>query len=140
MSPQYTAEIFHPSSSVHNTHRATQKLDLPFRKSGIGQKTLSYIGPKTWNNLPAQIKLSKNVDTFRHDIKKSFFDDLQKPRECTWKKIDRGLGLFFGSEIFDILIFLGLENLSYFFGSEDFSLIFWGNNFDTIYFLGCPIK
>ena len=78
MSYQYTAEIFHPSSSVHNTRRAMQKLDLPFRKSCIGQKTLSYIRPKTWNNLPAQIKLSKNVNTFKHDIKKSFLDDLQK--------------------------------------------------------------
>ena len=77
MSPQYTTEIFHPSSSVHNTRRATQKLDLPFRKSCIGQKTLSYIGPKIWNNLPVQIKLSKSVNTFKHDIKKSFFDDLQ---------------------------------------------------------------
>ena len=81
MSPQYTAEIFHPSSSVHNTRRATQKLDLPFRKSCIGQKTLSYIGPKTWNNLPAQIKLSKSVNTFKHNIKKSFFDDLQKQND-----------------------------------------------------------
>ena len=81
MSPQYTAEIFHPSSSVHNTRRATQKLDLPFRKSCIGQKTLSYIGPKIWNNLPAQIKLSKSVNTFKHDIKKSFFDDLQKQND-----------------------------------------------------------
>ena len=81
MSPQYTAEIFHPSASVHNTRRATQKLDLRFRKSCIGQKTLSYIGPKTWNNLPAQIKLSKNVNTFKHDIKKSFFDDLQKQND-----------------------------------------------------------
>ena len=81
MSPQYTAEIFHPSSSVHNTRRATQKLDLPFRESCIGQKTLSYIGPKTWNNLPAQIKLSKRVNTFKHNIKKSFFDDLQKQND-----------------------------------------------------------
>ena len=81
MSPQYTAEIFHPSSTVHNTRRATQKLDLPFRKSCIGQKTLSYIGPKTWNNLPAQIKLSKSVNTFKHDIRKSFFDDLQKQND-----------------------------------------------------------
>ena len=81
MSPQYTAEVFHPSSSVHNTRRATQKLDLPFRKSCIGQKTLSYIGPKIWNNLPAQIKLSKSVNTFKHDIKKSFFDDLQKQND-----------------------------------------------------------
>ena len=34
-----------------HTRRATQKLDLPFRKSCIGQKTLSYIGPKIWNYL-----------------------------------------------------------------------------------------
>ena len=81
MSPQYTAEIFHPSSSVHNTRRAMRKLDLPFRKSCIGQKTLSYIGPKTWSNLPAQIKLSKSVNTFKHNIKKSFFDDLQKQND-----------------------------------------------------------
>ena len=81
MSPQYTAEIFHPSSSVHNTRRATQKLDLPFRKSCVGQKTLSYIGSKIWNNLPAQIKLSNSVNTFKHDIKKSFFDDLQKQND-----------------------------------------------------------
>ena len=83
MSPQYTAEIFHPSSSVHNTRRATQKLDLPFRKSCIGQKTLSYTGPKTWNNLPAPIKLSKSLKntTFKHNIKKSFFNDLQKQND-----------------------------------------------------------
>ena len=37
-----------------------------------------------------------------------------------------GSAYFFGSEIFDILTFWGLENLSYFFGSEDVSLIFWG--------------
>ena len=75
------ATNFNFRNSVHNTRRATQKLDLPFRKSCIGQKTLSYIGPKIWNNLPAQIKLSKSVNTFKHDIKKSFFDDLQKQND-----------------------------------------------------------
>ena len=68
-------------ASFHIQRRATQKLDLPFRKSCIGQKTLSYIGPKIWNNLPAQIKLSKSVNIFKHDIKKSFFDDLQKQND-----------------------------------------------------------
>ena len=38
MSPQYIAEIFHPSSSVHNTRRATQKLDLRFRKVVLVRK------------------------------------------------------------------------------------------------------
>ena len=46
MSPQYTAEIFHSSSSVHNTRRATQKLDLPFRKSCIGQKHFPILDQK----------------------------------------------------------------------------------------------
>ena len=57
------------------------------------------------------------------------------PGSVLEKKLTGGLGLFFGSEIFDILIFLGLENLSYFLGLKIFHLFFFlGNNFDTIYF------
>ena len=78
MSPEYTSEIFHPSHRRHNTRASTLMLDLPFRKSCFGQKTLSYLGPKTWNTLPAEIKLRKNVNTFKHDIKKLFFEKLQK--------------------------------------------------------------
>ena len=78
MSPEYTSEIFHPSHRRHNTRASTLMLDLPFRKSCFGQKTLSYLGPKTWNTLPAEIKLQKNVNTFKHDIKKLFFEKLQK--------------------------------------------------------------
>ena len=78
MSPEYTSEIFHPSHHRHNTCTSMLMLDLPFRKSCFGQKTLSYLGPKTWNTLPAEIKLRKNVNTFKHDIKKLFFEKLQK--------------------------------------------------------------
>ena len=48
------------------------------------------------------------------------------PGSVLEKKLTGGLGIFFGSEIFDILIFLGLEKSLLFFGSEDFSLVFWG--------------
>ena len=49
----------------------------------------------------------------------------QHPRKCTWKKIDRGLGLFFGSEIFDILIFFGFGKISLIFlGLKIFHLFF----------------
>ena len=78
MAPDYTSEIFHPSHSRHNTCMSTYKLDLPFRKSVYGQKTLSYLGPKTWNSLPAQIKLCKNVNSFKHDIKNLYFKRLQR--------------------------------------------------------------
>ena len=72
------SEIFHPSHSRYNTRMAILKLDLPFRQSCLGQKTISYLGPKTWNNLPAEIKLRRCVNTCKHHIKKLFFDKLKK--------------------------------------------------------------
>ena len=79
MAPDYTSEIFHPSHSRHNTRMSTYKLDLPFRKSVYGQKTLSYLGPKTWNSLPAQIKLCKNVNSF-NPIQARLFLPFKGPR------------------------------------------------------------
>ena len=70
----------------------------------------------------------------------TYFTEFQPQGVYLKKNWQGGSAYFFGSEIFEILIFLGLENLSYFLGSNDFSLIFLGNNFDTIYFFGCPIK
>ena len=55
MALDYTSEIFHPSHSGHNTCISMYKIDLPFHKSVHGLKTLSYLGPKTWNRLPSQI-------------------------------------------------------------------------------------
>ena len=81
MSPQYISEIFHPSYSRYNTRMAKLKLDLPLRHSCLGQKLISYLWPRTWNNLPAKIKLSTNVNTFKHNIKKLFFDELQKQND-----------------------------------------------------------
>ena len=63
------------------------------------------------------------------------------PGSVLEKKIDRGGSAYFlGLKFFKFLFFWVWKNLSYFFGSKDFSLIFLGNNFDTIYFFGCPIK
>ena len=81
MSPQYMSEIFHPSHSRYNTRMATLKLNLPFRQSCFGQKTISYLGPNTWNNLAAETKLRRSVNTFKHDIKKLFFDKLKKQND-----------------------------------------------------------
>ena len=81
MSPQYMSEIFHPSHSRYNTRMATLKLDLPFRQSCPGQKTISYLGPNTRNNLAAETELRRSVNTFKHDIKKLFFDKLEKQND-----------------------------------------------------------
>ena len=78
MPPEFTSEIFRPSYRRHNTCASSLMLDVPFRKYCSGQKTLSYLGQRTWNTIPAQIKLCRKVNTFKHDIKKLFFDKIQK--------------------------------------------------------------
>ena len=72
------SEMFHPS---------------PFRQSYLGQKAISFLGPKTWNNVAAEIKLRRCVNTFKHHIKKLFFDELKKQND----------------DIFFYLIFLYLD-------------------------------
>ena len=81
MSPQYMSEILHPSHSRYNTRMTTLKLDVPFRQSCLGLKTSSYLGSKTWNNLAAEIKLQRRVNTFKHDIEKLFFNELKKQND-----------------------------------------------------------
>ena len=55
--------------------------DIPFRQSCPGQKTISYLGPNIWNNLAAETKLRRSVNSFKHDIKKLFFDKLKKQND-----------------------------------------------------------
>ena len=65
----------------YNTRMATLKLNLPFRQSCLGKKTILYLGPNTWNNLAAETKFRRSVNTFKHDIKKLFFDKLKKQND-----------------------------------------------------------
>ena len=87
ISSQYLSEIFHPSHSRYDARMATRRLDLGFRRSCLGQKAISYLGPKTWNNLPAEIKLRRCVNTFKHDIKKLFFDELKEQNDNIFSTI-----------------------------------------------------
>ena len=66
--PAYSAEIFHPANLGRITRRSKFKLEFPFRKSTSGQKCLSYLGPKIWNNLPSDLKSAKNPNTLKLGI------------------------------------------------------------------------
>ena len=74
----YTSEIFHASHSRYNTRMSAYEIDLSFRKSVYCRKTLSYLGTKTSNSLPAQIKLRKNVNTLNMTSRICFSNKLQK--------------------------------------------------------------
>ena len=69
--------FIHPTADITHMPQCLC-LIYSFGKAVPAKKALSYLGPKTWNMLPAEIKLWKNVNTFKHDIKKLFFEKLQK--------------------------------------------------------------
>ena len=48
------------------------RLKVPFRKTNMGQKVLSYIGPSVWNKLLDFRKRSISLNTSKHDKKNIF--------------------------------------------------------------------
>ena len=72
--PEYMSEIFHiaPQSNI-GTRFSYLKLTQPLRKTNMGQNTVSFLGPQQWYKLPSDIKQCKNVNTFKHKLKKYFF-------------------------------------------------------------------
>ena len=72
-SPSYMSDIFIPKKVVKHTRNSEQKFEIPFRRTNMGQNTLSYSGPVLWNNLSIDIKLAKSRNDFKHKMKLAFF-------------------------------------------------------------------
>ena len=68
--PHYLKEIFEfaPYCRI-DTRNKFAKLKIPFRKTNMGQKAISFVGPSLWNSLPELIKKTDNVITFKHNVK-----------------------------------------------------------------------
>ena len=50
--PKYFDEIYVPlETNVVHTRSSYQKLNVPHRKTNVGQKVLSSVGPSIWSNL-----------------------------------------------------------------------------------------
>ena len=52
------------------------KLKQSFRNTNTGQKALSFIGPSFWNQIPETLKKTENLNTFKHNLKKHFFNQM----------------------------------------------------------------
>ena len=85
--PAYVCEMYHPVEQSRVTRRSLKKLCLPNQKTNRGMRTLSYIGPRLWNNLPMKIKAALNVNAFKHQIKEQFFKDLRSSEESIYHYI-----------------------------------------------------
>ena len=74
--PYYMKEVFEytPQGRI-NSRNNYAKLKVPFRKTTMGQKSLSYIGPSVWNKLPSLMKRNINLDKFKHDVKNIIYEN-----------------------------------------------------------------
>ena len=76
--PSYMKDIYAPSLLTrYNTRNSHNKLIQPFRKTNIGQNSISYIGPSVWNILPDNLKMSNTLNTFKHNLKRYYLDKIQ---------------------------------------------------------------
>ena len=76
--PNYLNEVFQtaPENNIQ-TRGSFQKLKCPFRKTNAGQMALSYIGPTIWSKIPDTLKRTKNLNTFKHNLKEHYLKELK---------------------------------------------------------------
>ena len=53
------------------------KLKVPFRKTTIGQESVSYIGPSVWNKLPSSMKRNISLSKFKYNVEKHYLRELR---------------------------------------------------------------
>ena len=62
--------VFKLAGQPNSTTRASlQKLNQPLQKTNHGQKSISYIAPIIWNNLPNSLKTTENLNIYKYRIK-----------------------------------------------------------------------
>jgi len=69
--PEYIEDIFNLKIRKHNT-RNPNVLMRPFCPTNMGQKAISYQGPKLWEGIPIDIKNKLNIASFKHEFKNRF--------------------------------------------------------------------
>ena len=75
---KYLSEVFSIAHQINIATRSSfRKLTQPFRKTNMGQNSLSFLAPKEWNKLPKEIKDYNTVNTPKHKLKQHFLDILK---------------------------------------------------------------
>ena len=75
LTPFYFDEIFTPSFNKYNT-RSQMALDIPLRKTVLGQKSISFLGPKIRSEINNDLKAVLTINSFTHTLKKKMLNNL----------------------------------------------------------------
>ena len=76
-SPLYVNEPFVPSRNTYNT-RSHMALEIPLKKSNLGQKSISFIGRSIWNKLRNHLKVLNTTTSFTYNYKKLVLQNLSE--------------------------------------------------------------
>ena len=80
-SPAYMSDIYNKIDYTHGTRRCYLRLELPFKNTFSGQKGLSFVGPRLWNDLSFDLKACNGANTFKHKVKEDFLTKLKKKED-----------------------------------------------------------
>ena len=72
--PNYLNEVFQTAPDIQ-TRESFQKLKCLFYKTNAGQKALSYIAPTTSSKTLETIKQTKNLNTFKHNLREHYLKE-----------------------------------------------------------------
>ena len=81
LGPAYMSDMYSLIEKPRTTRNSIYKLKLPLMSTNMGQNSVSYIGPKIWNNLPNECKLQENPNKFKHKIKDTFFENIRRTND-----------------------------------------------------------
>ena len=76
--PNYLNQDFQTSLENNiQTRGSFLKLKCPFRKTTVGQMALPYLGPTIWSKTTDTLKRTKNLNTFKHNLKEHYLKELK---------------------------------------------------------------
>ena len=52
-------------------------LDIPLRKTALGQRNISFLGPKIWSKISNNLQVVKKTNCFKHGLKKEILDNMK---------------------------------------------------------------
>ena len=71
--PSSFNNMFTTNSDNHNYDtRFASDFEYPNDKLAFGNKSIRYQGAKTWNNIPAHVKVSRSLSCFKCNYKNNF--------------------------------------------------------------------
>ena len=71
LAPEYLSELFVKNSALNTMRLRNTEADLrvPLFKTANGQKSISFRGPKLWNQLSSDVRLAPSLSTFKRRLK-----------------------------------------------------------------------